>query len=361
MVTATGTAETAADLVQAIHDTLTHADLNNWTTVQEADISLTADNTQTEWWNSGWVFQHTGSGLHLLITLTWANDREISIAGDDAGARGISFALSADWVQENPNGGDSGNIPAGSPGWPGDVENTEYVSVRNPLDARNQDMIMAKDAFLDTEFNNDRDGIGAIPLQSSALRKDDPVADYNVMANDDMLVVAAEGDQLAGFYAFEDVSGSKFFDDGITPAVARFHRSGHTGGSTTLDREHIFPIAKYGWNTFYAEHYSGQTDWRAGVWPGTVGSYKGPVGFAEWGNVNPDPSDDTYFYRPPILYQASDQEVPVAELNSVHPAQWGDGLSHGDTVTVTEGTYKIIHLRPSSMNDWPIRCAMRFE
>lgn len=173
-------------------------------------------------------------------------------------------------------------------------------------------------------------------------------------------------DGIASSYSFEWLD-SKFYDDGELPVVITYNDSAKD------DPDTMYSVASYGFREYgisvNAPH-------------GTVGSRRGNVRPGEWGVLNPDADDDTFFFRRAVvsgkaesgkgfehagyrdtssaIYLNPKPVAPVGFVGDTIPNQPGNGLAHGDTVTEDGTSYRAM-VQSGSSRTYDMSIALRYE
>ncbi|WP_139246173.1 hypothetical protein [Natrinema hispanicum] len=168
-------------------------------------------------------------------------------------------------------------------------------------------------------------------------------ATYFISAGNDYLNVSAwntsDGNNgMASAYGLEYVD-SKFWNDGQDPWAFWQGDSYHDRMQTG-----------YGWNSYISDSPSIEY----------LGTSIGNIESGDWGIINPDSTDDTFFFRRPTIYQTNSQTVPVAFLEDAIPNDKQEGAAHGDIVTYDATDYRIMQQSGAGKSN-TISVGLRYE
>lgn len=159
----------------------------------------------------------------------------------------------------------------------------------------------------------------------------------------------------AGIYSWHHVDTTeKFWSDGNSGVQAMCQTTGTHDTNRYDDSANVAGMATYGGNVIGSD----------GVFNTYYASAPGFGDRANWGTVNPDANDDTFFFRYGLMYVNSNQEIPAAYFDEVLPNDITEGAAHSDTITFDGKTYRIIKQRGSGSNlnsKGPISVAIRYD
>jgi len=298
----------------------------------EGDADFTNDNSTGDWWNNSRVIQNNATGEYLLFYPEGHGD-----VGHDSykylgNINGVRIIRSTGWRKDTTNFNDA------SPGAPS--QKTTVYSRDNTINGDVPGDERREDSFTTFTANWGDKGQSAGLWHGSHSPTDD--VRYFGSVGQHHLTLAAWSDEdvrndgtgEASFYIYENLQ-NQFFAHGTTPPVVTASRVQHGDSEGNCDPENPYPTTSFGWSNFYACEQNNK-----GNYPGGVGATNGAIGQGEWGYLNPHPGDNTFLYRRAAAYSAENQQIPVAEVMAALPAEWGNGISHGDTVTVDTATYR---------------------
>jgi hypothetical protein len=142
----------------------------------------------------------------------------------------------------------------------------------------------------------------------------------------------------AGWASFEQVD-NKFWADSHLPTTL-ICRAASRGVN----------LNEYGWVAHRSNDDTGSLVLNEG----------GAIEDAEWGRLNPDVTDDTFFFRRPTIYIDELRNYPVAFVEDIVPNEINEGLAHGDDITHDGVTYRF--LRQSGAGyDQLVSVGLRYE
>lgn len=350
---------TAQQFLTDIATTLTG--LADWT---DADAEIVNDNSTNDWYNNARVLQHTPSGLYFLfVNAHMAYGYPIKNGYDDRS--GIRVIVSTDWQTDESQVYDNGNFTAPSCPWGKTTVNysDNWGDIQDACDQHNYDgspVMNRSDSFksIDIQGNENDDGSLGAWFQKGYHNNDTDVS-YFLSAGNSHLVIGCwlpdetNSDRQASYLGIE-MPQNKFFDDGATYDLAIYSQTSH-GHNNNVQQDYVYPTSMYGFSSF--THENNEEDDNL---PGEIGGRKGCVGQGRWGQVNPDPTDDTFLYQRAPIYTSSAQNTPVGVIESALPNHYRHGLSHGDTVTVDGITYRAIE-KAESQEQTVAKALLRYE
>ena len=144
----------------------------------------------------------------------------------------------------------------------------------------------------------------------------------------------------AGIYTWEHLD-SKFWQDGEPPLMA-YARS----NSDAMNVSH------WQFNILSNKDRSSSTSPPLSGLPAAKG--------ADYGFINSDPDDDTYFFERPLLQDSATPRRPIAHPTSVIPNDPNAGGNHGDTVTHNGDTYRLFN-RSGASESGPVTIGYKWQ
>ncbi|ELY68140.1 hypothetical protein [Natrinema versiforme] len=293
--------------------------LSEWSDADTGVTTVTPGN-DSDYTDRGRVLEHGPSGM--FVGLFYASSYESGNEYID----GIRCSLSTDWNTTD-------NIPAGN------TDTTEgdpwSSSVGNDRHASFNDVYEGTD-FYETPFG--------CPISESSSYGDTINYFGSVTAN--FLNIAAwdsnDGSYgKAGYFNFEHTT-DQFWASGDQPWTA------YTMLNHRTDYDFTY-LSASSWRQFYGNSRDNGGDY----------CYYGD-GFDEsqWGFINPDSNDDTFFFRRPVIYDAGG--TPIAYVESAIKNDVSEGGSHGDTFDYDTETYRVFKQSGASQSQ-PVSVALRYE
>ncbi|ALJ99691.1 VP3 [Haloarcula californiae icosahedral virus 1] len=325
----TTVAEKTADTATLLDDlaaTMTGHSSGNYA---DADADVTNSGGTGDWYNNARVIEHTPSGQYLTFYIKntgdpWNNNQ----------IKGIAFVVSNDWDSTNDHPAGKTTTSNDDP-FSGDVGNDRDASFSNT------DISASQYHHPDGLFYYSDNSGGTVDNRTDEVS-------YFISVGANYFNVAAwntsDGNYGAcGVLSFEYVD-NKFWNDGNDP-WAFFCASSYDNvdGGTEA----------YGWS-----HYCSNNNDPNPEHPYSVNGFGFDNG--EWGVVNPDSNDDTFFFRRPVIYETSSKNVPVAYVEDIISNDRQEGASHGDIVTHNGVDYQM--LRQSGGGEGtPLTYGLRYE
>lgn len=322
---------TFAELMDDVADTALTFD--SW-----AEVTGDLDNTGTDdlgdqtydWRRNCRVLQHSGTGTYLTFYASNSDARSM----DYNGRYGIRIIHSTDW--------DSGNdSPAGK---------TTVVSRDDMADLVGNYQDDSFNSYYESTDSDSRTGCGIWMYDSKpgeyTYPRNMPVTYFASVDDRGIRIGAwassfsADGGRSA-CYQFEHVD-QKFWDDGEVPAVENMHESGTSSDGT--------------WNSYGFEHYSK----RNREYSDSAIYGRDVFDSGDWGYINPDAEDDTFFFRRPVVYQTESGDYPVAYVRDCIPNHKTEGGAHGDIITHDGADYRIMR-QSGSGTSTTISIGLRYE
>ena len=268
--------------------------------------TITNDQTDTSWRNNGRLLYHADAGVYILLYVTYGETFNQHAP--------IRLVYSNDWNSTE-------NIPSGKTTvtsddpFSGDVGNFQSES----YNTHNQDEVTGIFALNDEAYRynpatvNDRID-AATNIQMTMFGS---VGTGHLTVGTWNTTDSQNG--ACNYHAWEYVN-NKFWNDGTDPwAFVQTNQQGpeHFGG--------------YGW-----EAKDNRTD------VDEIGGH-GCFGYEDaWGFINPDTSDDTYFFKRPVIYQTDSTTVPVAYYDPAILSDKDEGGAHGDIITYDGVDHRIM-------------------
>lgn len=309
----------------------------------EGDSDFNNDGSNSDWWNNARVIQNNATGEYLLFYAVRFGDGPADRIGNPI--NGIRIIRSTEWNK------DTSTFSDGAPGSPSGnttvAENDDDMDGNVPSSSwrRNSFTALVREEPSDDNVNSPAGlwtGLDETGMSENVRYFGSVGEHYIVLAAWSNENVRDDGGGEASFYGYENVQ-NEFYNHGVTPTVATYTRYSVRGDYG--DEEFPYPCTGWAWNTKFINNPSANHNME---YSGQVGATQGSVGTGAWGFQNPVPGDGTFFYRRPAVYSSSEQLVPLAELTSALPSKWGEGMSHGDTVTVDGITYRGLEQRGDS-------------
>lgn len=344
-------AEKTATVGQIIDDIA--STLSNLSAWNDADTGMVNDQSTEDWHNNGRVFENTNTGTYLAFYVAPANAQNDNFRNHNNRnpIGGIRFLHSSDWDPERHVPDGLTNVSFGDNTIRSRVTRERHYSFGEDLPNLSEQS---------NTFNNGKrdrqQGVGlwlfynwGNPNRSTLAGTE---ATYFISAAGNYLTVAAWNNSnanygTAGYLSWEWVD-NKFYDDGTTP-VAICERTTACGNNNNA-------ATSAGDNIYGFEGYTGAGDlWERGM----VGGYR-CVGEGDWGALNPDANDDTFFVRRPVIYENPNESHPVAYVEDAIPNDLQEGVAHGDTVTFNSVDYRSVRQSGASMTE-PIVACLRYE
>lgn len=314
------TADTAT-LIDDIANTAISDSSGEWS---DADADLTTSNSGG-WQSRARVIHHSTTGLYLTF---WAQKQN---SGIDVGeSAGVGVCVSTDFDTTN-------NHPAG------------YTTAMPDAPFSNDINNRVSESFSDTNLGGNSGMNGGV-----YYRSDYNLSFANLMSHQVTYFISVGANHLsvaawntsdgthggAGVLSWEHVDG-KFWNDGNVPyAMHTADSLGNYGGSM---------------NCYSFSHYANRTG-------GNTSVYNAGSGFSsgEWGIINPDSNDDTFFFRRPVVYQTLNGSVPVAYCEDSITNDRNEGASHGDMVSYNGTDYRMVR-QSGAGNSATVTCGLRYE
>jgi len=350
--------EKAADHATLIDDITTEAgNLVDWTTGIDASINNNGGDS-SDWRNFAGLIKHDPTGIYVLMYVvngSWANDPsgnnwQINPYDDyQRNGRGVKFVFSNDW-----NSTDS--IPAGSTTVMGsgvDAGVGDYM--RHETTGNHADDSFVRFSPWYGSNNRIAVGNGLLSEQNGSGTLDDalvaPCSYFGSIRNDGFTFAiwntSSDANGLCNWISFEQIS--KFWNDGKDDFVV-FQRGNrendHNNNNTNLS-------VQYGFQAWYI---NGELDHPDAQEFGDLGPFDG----GDWGHVNPNTNDDTFFFRRPVVYTNAQREDPVGYVEDVLVNRQNQGGAHGDVITHDATDYRVIDKKGGAGGD-SITAALRFE
>lgn len=328
-------AEKTADLATLIDDiAATLGGLASWS---DADTYVTNDGSTTSWYDNGRVFHNSDAGIYVLFHLH-AHRPDTDSSSDYDEVAGVRCTISNDWDATNHHPAGNTNVSGDDP-YSSDVGfaiTDSYDHVNTNSDSyENYDERVSHAIYVASTDNFDR--------ANNELRQYS--VDYYLSAGNDYLNVGAwnstDGTNgCAGYFTWEYVD-NKFWNDGNDPYAAF---------SQTSAGNHGIYVSSYSW-----KYFQNNADVRASH-PYTATGFDG----GEWGIVNPDSADDTFFFKRPVAYLTHQQNVPVAYIEDVLSNDTDEGGAHGDVISHGGHDYRVFRQSGAS-NNRVHSAALRYE
>lgn len=358
--------ETSADLATALDDfatvltTPTDADGNQYW--QDADSGVTNSGASNAPEDNGRVFSNTNTGTFLFLFITHGEIEAVDDNGDNL--VGIRAIHSTDWDT-------NAHRPAGyTTAIQRDPWGVYNVTHRSESFSR---VYYGKNLGDDNQSTDryqkcsEESGMGLFTTTNNmsnrtAARTNS--ATYYASARGDGFQAAiwdtSDGNNgIASAFSFEYVDSP--FGSVESSPVALTYRDTVKDSSTQSNA-----ISAYGFRSWGAAQSNEK---------GTVGCIRGPVAPGEWGVLNPDADDDTFFFRRPVVFQTVNQTYrpnnpygykypehngPVAFFQDTIPNDPGMGAAHGDVVTHDGTDYRMMVQSGASRN-YAIGLGLRYE
>lgn len=339
----TTVAEKQADLATLIDDiasTLTA--LGDWS---DADADVVNDGSDNQWHNNGRVLTHANTTTYLLM---YVSTGEFNDAGtNNNNVTGIRVVHSSDWDATN-------NLPAGDTTV--DEEDPFSGSVTNHR----------TDTFTNLQMTDEDavHGLWTIGRNTSFTDRSSArtaSCTYFISGRNDGLTVGAwntTNGSSGGATAFVwEYSDNKFWNDGHVPVTMTTWQNLYT----IANSPQWVANASYAFQAYREARngYNGVT-----IPNGMIGiaGNESCVYVGDWGFINPDANDDTFFFRRPVVYpnNSPDNATPVCHIEDAIPNDPNGGGAHGDTVDYGGNTYRVINQTGAGAPD-PVSMGLRYE
>jgi len=335
MATQTEKTGTVSDLVDDMAFLL--EGLSGWA---DADTGMVNDQSDERWYHNGRVFGNNNTGTYLAFYVAPGNgqgdDLEDHRNNRDA-VDGVRILHSSGWDTDKHVPRGLTNVHGGETSIKMEVEHKRHDSFQRHYEENNK----AGAGIWLFSKRNDNSRVTFSQLECS----------YFISAGNDYFNVAAwnnsDGNTGAASYMAWEYVDNKFYDDGTTP-VSIINRTTATGRSDNNSNE---GSVMYGFNDYRGDDIMDA---------GKVGSDSGAIKNGNWGRLNPDANDDTYFVQRPVVYRSHRQIVPVAYIEDAIPNDIKEGVAHGDTVTQNGTDYLALRQAGASKNS-PVVACLRFE
>jgi hypothetical protein len=322
------TADVATLLDDLVATMLNHSS-GNYT---DADPALTNGGGSGDWEDNARVVEHSPSGQYLLF---WVFGQHNGTG--NAGAKGVAFNISNDWDSSNHH-------PAGKTMLGSDTP------VSNDVGNLRQGSFTTTNEF---SYSSGQPGLFPLVGDYSGTRTERRTlpCSYQLSVTAGGFNAACwntqDGTQgQAAVLSYEYV-GSKFWADGQDPWVSMLAQSGDGG------------FQAYGWRSYASNGSLDKAD-QAYATAGSNGAGQQAIEAGEWGLVNPDSNDDTFFFRRPVIYQTSQWQVPVAYVEDLISNDREEGAASGDIVTYDGTDYRMFR-KSGAAQSTPVTLGMRWE
>jgi len=327
--------EKQATIRDLIDDHITAAlSLDVWT---DADTDLALTNSSNDYTDHARAIEHNSSGTYLMMYVTDPGNREVESLGSGTSYAGVRTVVSNDWDSAN-------NVPTG---------NTNVIS-REPFSSN----VGTKrdNAYDNTDIAGPDAATGLVPYGKTGenrLTTASRTVTYFGSVRDDGINIAAWNTSdstygSASHFFWEHVT-DKFWQDGFEPIA--YGDEDNISGDT--NRHVAYAFRAFSSNGFYNAE------------PGNIGLSFNAITFADWGFINPEASDDTFFFRRPIIYGTNENDgttnPPIAFLEDTIPNRPSGGGAHGDTITLSNTDYRVLDKQGASISNAEVTSAHRFE
>lgn len=327
-------AETTGKLPDVIDDIASAATaLSEWS---DADTGVTNDQSSTNYEDNGRVLQHSSSGMFVGLFLQTSRYARHEDNYNNANASGIRVVHSTDWDTSTNSPAGKTDVRSADP-WSGDVGNnasasfTTYNTDTGNYSWTHGNANGSTQVYV-LEGNNGMSTVQSIDCTyfGSVTNKWINFAVWNTQDGDN---------GRCGYYSGEYID-NKFWSDGNTPWAAY--------AQSSVTRQNETGLASF-------QVYYGRANNNTSYPYGAVGFDR-----PEWCVVNPDSSDDTYFFRRGVMYQTSSQSIPIAYIKAAIGNDINEGGAHGDTIDHDTETYRVLRQSGAGTNT-TLSAAMRHE
>lgn len=293
-----------------------------WT---DADTSIDNAGNSDDWTDNGRVLEHSDTGQYVLFFLSrnvWASGRS-----------GIRIVVSNDWDSSKPAPAGYTTVTGDDP-MSGQVNNHQSGSYNTHSGKDRTPGLMAyADNSIPGEYDSNMQNLRELPVT------------YFGSARSDGFTMACWDTQhathgCASALCYEYV-GQKFWADGTDPWVMY-------GGNSDFGAVGDW----YGWEA--------NGDNTSGVGNDRLVSNNAAAQRGNWGYINPDSNDDTFFFRRPTLYQTANRKYPVGFLHDTIRNDTNEGAAHGDIITHDGTDYRIVRQSGAGVGTI-LSCGLRYE
>jgi len=325
MTTVAQKTATPAQFIDDLSGALTA--LTNWS---DADTDVTNGGADDTWQNNGRALEHAPTGQTLLIYLSTAG-ASFQDHNHYNPVEGIRFLWCDSWDSANTLPGGNSNLK-NKDAMSGSVDSSSY----------------AGNSYVNESQNNrgggTNGGLWVLNTNEGNTTFRNYELTYYLSAREDGITAAAwntsDGNNgCASLLNWEHVD-NKFWADGYQPFA--YWDSYSANNSTQYTEAYAYQ---------YIRSNDNGTD-------GQVGRQE--FGRSEWGTINPDSSDDTFFFRRAVLYESNAGTVPVAFMEDALPNDLSQGASHGDTVTHNATDYQAMAQSGAGSNK-TVSALLRYE
>jgi len=291
-----------------------HADYTQPTT------SVDNSGTNTDWQNNSVVYEHVPTGVYLLFTISAPSADKMRI---EYNSYGIRLVISSGWDSNNdaPSGNtnlDSNNdSPILNDAPNADDRSTTYLNNSNnsPMGwgfynggyGDNKDNFRGVDLTYVGSVNNEGVHLGMWNTTSSSYGEASVLSWYHIQ--------------------------NKFWADGQEFFTALVENTANSDIS-----------AVYGWRWVHKGNNIDETP-------------NGITG-AEWGFINSDSNDDTFFFRWPVTHTTQSEKEPVCFFKSWMSNDRSAGAAHGDVITHDGNDYIIVKQQGNSQTNYTTSAAV---
>lgn len=298
-----------------------------WT---DADTYVVNDNSTSDWHNNGRVLYHEKAGMYLLMYLHghsgwWEGSNYVS---------GLRVCHCSDWDSTNHHPAGKTDVTHDDP-FSNDVGNTR------------------SDTFNTETKHGDDAGPSGLWMWGSSVSEPDfwistssnDQFTYFASAGVDYFTVAAWNTEdvnngACGWFSWEYMN-DKFWNDGRMPYCSQ------SSGNPTGDGHD----QQYGFEWYQCDDHNLAPH----PFSGGTGADRG-----NWGYINEDPDDDTFFFRRPVLYSTSNKDYPIGYSYAAASNDQNEGANHGDTVTYDGMTYRALRSSGASRSEL-MHMLLRYE
>jgi len=334
MVTQTEKTGTIASAIDDLASVLSSA--SGWS---DADGGMTNSGNSTKFYDNGRVFYNSNTATFVSFFASAVDNSNYYVDedGNRDYAEGIRMVHSTDWDTDK-------HVPDG-------YTMTCRGDPFSGLVHRRREDSHATYPSLYKNRDHDQSGMGLWILKTneslSNLR--DREATYFFSAGSSWLSAGiwntSDGSSgIASFYAWEYLQ-NMFWNPGRAPVAVTYrtsvqNNSGNAEGFTqSMFMDYTFDRYMTG---------------------GMVGHNNGAFSLADWGVLNPDANDDTFFVRRPVIYDGYNRGSVVAFVNNHLPNDLQEGVAHGDIVSFDGVDYRGMSQSGASVSN-PVSVCMRFE
>lgn len=325
MTTIAESTTTLGAMMDGIADGLLNNHSSEWS---EPDADVKNDQSTEQWHDNGRLLKHSTSGLFLLMYITYRENFRDRNNNQDVG--GIRVVVSTGWNSTDNHPVEKTNVINSDP-FENEVANHRGSSV---IEQR------------DDEYHY---AMGIWPIGSETDHW--PEASVSSRSDAATLVECT----WWGSVGTDHISVASYDTQDTNDGNASWFSWEHTDAKFWADG--VVPFFMYECDNQHGDDYQGMYgfqwyDQQAGNSHCDFSRSDG----ADWGYINPDPEDDTYFFKRPIIYTESNDPASYV-TNFIYNKN--DEGSSGDTITHNGTDYRLFQDTGASEGS-PVAVGLRF-